>query len=257
MKKYDNPVTKGIAFENAVVSLLNNCGLKAYRTNKTNPSDPEQYKHGFDGGVDIIADFEHHGKTYKQFIFYIQCKCHESDLTKSAISEVYAGMHARCGYGDNSIPVVISTSDASQETRQFAKSLGVELILKAEYKLIADAEYNNALPYSNYGTLMKCLLYHYTHDSIWVDTLPESKSNLSIQSMTEHYIDASKVDFDKAQSYIDKASSLELRATENRQKALDIQRVAVYRALQVANNSTNNHKNNRQSHSQSLPDDSG
>ena len=228
MKNNVDPVTKGIAFEKAVESLLNNCGLKAYRTNQTNPNDLKDYKHGFDGGVDIIADFEHHGKTYKQFIFYIQCKCHESDLTKSAISEVYAGMHARCGYGDNSIPVVISTSDASQETRQFAKSLGVELILKAEYKLIADAEYNNALPYSNYGTLMKCLLYHYTHDSIWVDTLPESKSNLSIQSMTEHYIDASKVDFDKAQSYIDKASSLELRATENRQKALDIQRVSGY-----------------------------
>ena len=37
------------------------------------------------------------GKTYKDFIFYIQCKHHNKDLTKSAISEVYAGMHARGG----------------------------------------------------------------------------------------------------------------------------------------------------------------
>ena len=55
MKK--SPVEIGIAYENKVVEILQSCGLTAYRTNKANESDPEQYKAGFDGGVDIIAKY--------------------------------------------------------------------------------------------------------------------------------------------------------------------------------------------------------
>lgn len=36
--------------------------------------------------------------------------------------------------------VVFATSDASQETMQFAKDLGVELFLKDEFTLVKDAE---------------------------------------------------------------------------------------------------------------------
>ena len=97
MKK--SPVEIGIAYENKVVEILQSCGLTAYRTNKANESDPEQYKAGFDGGVDIIAKYSVTvRKIYKDFVFYIQCKCwNGKELTKSAISEVYAGMHARGG----------------------------------------------------------------------------------------------------------------------------------------------------------------
>lgn len=55
MKK--SPVEIGIEYENNVVKILQSCGLTAYRTNKANESDPEQYKAGFDGGVDIIPAF--------------------------------------------------------------------------------------------------------------------------------------------------------------------------------------------------------
>ena len=51
-------------------------------------------------------------------------KCHKEPLTKSAISEVYAGMHARKGTTVTSLPV----------------------------------------PYGNYGNLMRVILYHYTKD---------------------------------------------------------------------------------------------
>ena len=51
-------VEKGLQFEKAVVDMLNKCGFKAWRTNQSNEADPERYKAGFDGGVDIIATFD-------------------------------------------------------------------------------------------------------------------------------------------------------------------------------------------------------
>lgn len=99
-------------------------------------------------------------------------KCHKEPLTKSAISEVYAGMHARKGTTVTSLPVVFATSDASQETMQFAKDLGVELFLKNEFTLVKDAEAGLSVPY---GNLMRVILYHYTKDVVWIKTLPESQ----------------------------------------------------------------------------------
>ena len=109
-------VEKGLQFEKAVVDMLNKCGFKAWRTNQSNEADPERYKAGFDGGVDIIATFDVVKPICRNVCFYIQCKCHKEPLTKSAISEVYAGMHARKGTTVTSLPVVFATSDASQET---------------------------------------------------------------------------------------------------------------------------------------------
>ena len=60
--KINNAVTKGIQFEKTMESFLNESGLKATRTNVSNEYDPAEYKAGFDGGVDIIATFEHNGK---------------------------------------------------------------------------------------------------------------------------------------------------------------------------------------------------
>lgn len=57
-----------------------------------------------------------------------------------AVAEVYAGMHVRNATADNCIPVVFSTSDASEETRLYAKQLGVELILPHEMSMIIQAK---------------------------------------------------------------------------------------------------------------------
>lgn len=228
-----NSVRKGIQFEEEVVKRLIECGLDAWRTNLTNPDDPMKYKHGFDGGVDIIARYSASNRVNKDFVFFIQCKCHKNDLTKSAIAEAYAGMHARKGFGDKCVPVVFAVSDASEETIEYAKDLGVELFLANEFRLLQQAETNKSVPYGNYGTLLKVLLYHYTNDSVWLDTLPESKNILSDLSMTERLLEESKTDFDSAQSHLDRASSMERKAQEERQKALDIQKVAVYRSIQA------------------------
>lgn len=157
-------VEKGLQFENAVVDMLNNCGFKAWRTNQSNEADPEKYKAGFDGGVDIIATFDVIKPICRNVCFYIQCKCHKEPLTKSAISEVYAGMHVRKGLSATSLPVVFATSDASQETFQYASDLGVELFLKNEFDLIQNVQAGLPIPYGNYGHLMRVILYHYTND---------------------------------------------------------------------------------------------
>ena len=58
-----------------------------------------------------------------------------------------------------------------------------------------------------------------------------------------------------SQTYLDRASSLERKAQEQRQKALDIQKSAVYRALQACNFSQKEHK--QSSATASTLDDSG
>lgn len=227
-------VTKGLEYEDRVVRALQSWGLDAHRTNITNQDDPDEYKHGFDGGVDIIARYKSENKIKRNITFYIQCKDHKSELTKSAISEVYAGMHARRNYNDLCIPVVISTTTASQETMQFAKSLGVELILANEWGILQYINKSKHATYTNYGTLMKIIIYYFTKDSIWIESLPENGNPLSNVAITEKLLKQSQTDFDKAQSYLDNAMDLERRANEAKQKALDIQKLAAMRAIQAS-----------------------
>ena len=203
-------VEKGLQFEKAVVDMLNKCGCRAWRTNQSNEADLERYKAGFDGGIDIIATFDVVKPICRNVCFYIQCKCHKEPLTKSAISEVYAGMHARKGTTVTSLPVVFATSDASQETMQFVKDLGVELFLKNEFTLVKDAEAGLPVPYGNYGNLMRVILYHYTKDVVWIKTLPESQPALGIQSMRDRMIDEANLDFEQSQTYLDRASFIQL-----------------------------------------------
>ena len=68
-------------------------------------------------------------------------------------------------------------------------------------------------------------------------------------------IDEANLDFKQSQTYLDRASSLERKAQEQRQKALDIQKSAVYRALQARNFSKKEHK--QSSTTTSTLDDAG
>ena len=140
MGKGNSAVDIGLRFEEMVLKQLHTCGLEAWRTNQTNPFDSDKYKHGFDGGVDIIARFHDSTKGEKDFTFFIQCKNQKKDLEKTAIAEAYAGMHARKNIGGVCIAVVFSTSDASQETIQYAKDLDVELFLPAQVNVLKEAK---------------------------------------------------------------------------------------------------------------------
>ena len=232
----------GITFEKKVLEMLRAYGLEAYRTNKTNIHDPDGYKRGFDGGVDIIATFQTSIKVDRDFVFFIQCKCQEHPLEKSAIAEVYAGMRVRKGFGDASIPVVVATCEVSQETMQYAKELGVELFLSTEANLVRNADQTFKVPYGNYGILTKVLLYQRTKDMIWLDTLPSNGNPLSSVSMTDQLLAEFKGYYDKVQSYMDSADDLEREARERRQIGLDIQRYAAYKIIRSsANNNKENH----------------
>lgn len=230
----NNAVRKGFEFEERIESILKQCGLKAYRTNKTNPHDPANYKHGFDGGVDIIATFKFGQPYERHFDFYIQCKNHEKGITKTAISEVYGGMHARKAFNSYSVPVVVAYGDASQETRQFAKALGVELFLSREMEIVTEASKTKKATYDNYGIFMKALMFSCTKDSIWVQTMPENTNRLADITATEKMLQSTMMSFDDAQSHIDTANQYAMMAKAEQQKALDIQRVAAYRVLEAS-----------------------
>lgn len=256
MKK--SPVEIGMAYENRVVDILQECGLEAYRTNKANPSDPEQYKAGFDGGVDVIGRYSVKGKVYKDFVFYIQCKCwSEKDLTISAIAEVYAGMHARNGFSKGSIPVVFATVEASEETRLYAKQLGVELILNREMALISQARTAGQIVYANYGVLMKIMLYHYTKDRDLIETLPDTDSNTNTISWKDQLYTQTQMDIAMLQSEWDTIASQELKLQQKRQKAIDKTKLAMLRNVQTIDYSRNSHERHIKGDSPTIDMESG
>lgn len=248
-----DPVAKGIAFEKLITDILNKSGFNAYRTNITNPYDPGEYKHGFDGGVDIIATWESDktAKTHREFEFFIQCKCHKNDLTKAAIAEVYAGMHARKANENYQLPVVIAVGDASKETLQYAKSLGVELILREEVNVLMQARAGVKIPYKSYGIMTKLILFHHTKDSIWVDTLPIGKKKYDVQNTTDYLLNQANIDFDNAESSLRMAELYDRKANAERRKALDIQKAAVYRSIQASGFLKEQQRNKKKTHRES------
>ena len=247
-------VTKGLDYEDKVVRALTSWGLEAHRTNITNPDDPEEYKHGFDGGVDIIARYSADTKVKKDLTFYIQCKDLKTELPKSAVSEVFAGMHARKATSRQNYAVVVTTTTASQETMQFAKSLGVELITAREKDILKFVAQSKHASYDHYGPLMKIIIYNYTKDPIWIETLPENGNPLSDVAIQEKLLKQTEADFDSAQADLDNADNYERKAKEARQRAIDKQKVAAMRVLQSCGLSN---KRSKESKAETPADDSG
>lgn len=235
MEYKNNPVTKGITFEKAVEKMLKMCGLTTTRTNVSNEYDPAGVKAGYDGGVDIIATYDMNGKLGKARAFYIQCKNHKEPLTKTAVSEVYAGMHDRTGKDTGSVAVVVCTSTASEETRKYAKSLGVELITRGEYAIIQQAmggvpvEYN-----SKYGILMKIILFHYTKESKWFESIPYNNHFLDNKYLENQLILQTMAEMDAGQSCIDKALDMQRQSNEKMQVGIDVIRQAAFSVAKLA-----------------------
>lgn len=250
-------VEKGIAFENKMLGLLKECGIEAWRTNTANPDDPEQYKAGFDGGIDIIGRYSVKGKIYKDFVFYIQCKCRKNDLTKTAICEAYAGMHARNGNSAGSIPVVIAHSDATEETIQFAKSLGVELILDKDILLLTHTQSTGQVKYGNYGILMKILLSHYAKDVSFLEGLPDTVQKIDNIDIKQNILDQTKIDIDFMQSEWDAIAIQESKLQQKRQRALDKTKVAMIRNIQTCDFHRNGHEIHIKSDTPTISLDSG
>lgn len=247
----------GFKFEEDVVKMLQTFGLEACRTNKTNIHDPEGYKHGFDGGVDIIATFHTSVKRDRDFTFFIQCKCQKHPLEKSAIAEVFTGMFVRKGSGDSCIPVVFATCEASPDTRRYAKEAGVELFLKEEFYMVNAASPTVKVSYKDYGVLTKVLLYLRTKDTIWLDTLPSNGIATSPITTEEQLLAEIKAEHDKAQSRLDYADSLERQAREQRRIAIDIERTAVYNVVKASGLAKTNKEHHTEKEKPAVIKDSG
>ena len=166
-------------------------------------------------------------------------------------------MHARGGVSKGSIPVVFATMDASQETRQFAESLGVELILNKEMALINQAITSGQAVYVNYGVLMKILLYHYTKDKDLIDTLPDTNSNVENITWKDQVLTQTKMDIAMLQSEWDTIASQELKLQQKRQKAIDKTKLAMLRNVQTMDFSRNNHEKHIKSDKPTIDMDSG
>ena len=178
-------------------------------------------------------------------------------MNKSAISEVYAGMHARGGVSKGSIPVVFAISEASQETRQFAENLGVELILNRELALISHARTTGSIVYANYGVLMKILLYHYTKNRDLLETLPDTNSNIESITWKDQVLTQTKMEIALLQSEWDTIASQELKLQQKRQKAIDKTKLAMLRNVQTMDFSKNNHEKHIKSDKPTIDMDSG
>ena len=75
--------------------------------------------------------------------------------------------------------------------------------------------------------------------------------------MTERLLEESKIDFDSAQAYLDRAAVMERRANEERQKALDIQKMAVFRSIQASGILNTNKEKQTKKEKPALVEDSG
>ena len=221
-------ISKGLSFEEAVVNKLNGLGLKSHRTIVSNIFDPDGYKRGFDGGIDIITEVIYNKK--KKFTFYIQCKNQANNLTKTAISEAYAGTIFRNHKG---FPVVISTSDASEETRQFAKDLGVELILPEDDSILQQAKITQQYQARDYGNLMRMILYRYTKDASLLKALRNLRVPFADKKAYNETLKTVASEFNNAQALLDDADKHERLASEARQKSLTIQKSVAYNTIML------------------------
>ena len=174
-------IKKGYQFEEKVKERLNQCGFQAWRTNCKNKADRKGYRAGFDGGVDVIAEFEMKEPVAIRMRFFIQCKCWKNNVSLSAVMEPHCGRVIRKAYGEGDISVLIATSDASKETRRYAKDLGVEMILAEEIEILKRAEAGKPVPYKNYRKLMQLILYFYTKDTKWLESLSELQEESDVQ----------------------------------------------------------------------------
>lgn len=166
-------------------------------------------------------------------------------------------MHARGGVSKGSIPVVFAISEASQETRQFAENLGVELILNRELALISHARTTGSIVYANYGVLMKILLYHYTKNRDLLETLPDTNSNIESITWKDQVLTQTKMDIAMLQSEWDTIASQELKLQQKRQKAIDKTKLAMLRNVQTMDFSKNNHEKHIKSDKPTIDMDSG
>lgn len=205
----------GIEFEKQVARfLIDQCGLKAYRTGKN------------DHGIDIVAEVEVENTVHK---FYIQCKFQNTTVSKRPIQEVFAGCHY---YGADGTPVVFTNQRVTMEARSYAKKLGVEIIGYAEAQELLlcrnSGKVINQDRIGLTGIIAGALTNHPEHIK---KSIAASKQDN--QNTNKYEQEKAKIinNFEKAEEYLKEASILQQKALEYSQQALMLQKEAIIRNL--------------------------
>lgn len=202
----------GIDFENFIVGVLKDCGIKASTTGNE------------DRGIDIIASATIDDITNK---FYIQCKFWNNTVGLHPIQEVYAGTHY---FGNDGQPVLITNNRVTLNARLYAKQLGVEVIGDAEFKELKEVARTKTIANPNTHGLLAILAGAFAEDLDYVRS--------SMQAPVDKIDTKEKLkltllnDFDRATEYTKEAARLQQEASYCTQKALTLQKEALLRNLE-------------------------
>lgn len=201
----------GIDFEKGCVEILEHCGFKASQTGKK------------DRGVDIIASIVI-GENVKKY--YIQCKYRNKTLSMHPVQEIFTGTHYR---GADGVPVLITNNHVSYQARQYAKSLGVEIISAPEWIEIKEAYRNKHIINPDRTGLAGILIgilsgnqEFATHNLRAPVVKPDDRDVLKATIIDE---------FDKLLEYRKEADRLRQQASVLEQKAIIMQREEVLKHL--------------------------
>lgn len=201
----------GIDFENGCVELLEHCGFKASKTSEE------------DRGVDIIASITTNENAKK---YYIQCKYQNKTLSMHPVQEVFAGTHY---HGGDGIPVLITNNHVSYGARQYADTLGVEVIGAPEWMELKEAYKNKRIVNLDRQGLAGILIGALSGNQEFVahnlqTSIVKVDSREAIKSIV---ID----EFDKLLKYRKKADQLRQQASILEQKAIIMQREEMLKHL--------------------------
>lgn len=201
----------GIDFENGCVELLEHCGFKASKTSEE------------DRGVDIIASITTNENAKK---YYIQCKYQNKTLSMHPVQEVFAGTHY---HGGDGIPILITNNHVSYGARQYADTLGVEVIGAPEWTELKEAYKNKRIVNLDRQGLTGILIgilsgnqEFATHNLRAPVVKPDDRNVLKATIIDE---------FDKLLEYRKEADRLRQQASVLEQKAIIMQREKVLNHL--------------------------
>lgn len=201
----------GTDFEKGCIGILQQCGFEALGTGNE------------DRGVDIIASIPI-GENVKKY--YIQCKYQNKTLGMGPIQEVFAGTHY---HGGDGVSVLITNNHVSYGARQYAKTLGVEIISNPEWIELKEAYKNKRIINPNRQGLAGILIGKLSGNQEF------AIHNLQAPVVKADNHDILKAmvieEFDKLLEYRKEADRLRQRASVLEQKAIIMQKEEMLKHL--------------------------
>lgn len=209
----------GITFEDKVYHMLTAMDFTVTKTGGPN-----------DNGIDMIARM--HFNTDIIPAFALQIKAWNKEVTKSAVQEVFTGVHY---YRASYIPVVFTISNVTLPTREFAKHLGVQIISKTEINLIVDTFRHKKISALTDSLFLNILLAEAAYDYKALEKILLSTNTTKPTPQQKEEVKIAKEEIitgmDKAKELLKSASDDQQRAMWKQQEAMEIQKQILLKYL--------------------------